>query len=121
MPFDVSADHCCVQTHGRRKIPDAPDAVFFEIDVTNKLKLLSESLARECLELGDGICHKDVWWYLYLYVDVIFVNIAYLYPERRILLNHLEKALLEFREYIVFEYFSSSLCAPDDMVLMQIR
>ena len=49
LPLDVPSDFCFIQTNGRRKIPDAPDAVFFEVDLTNILELLAEALTRNRL------------------------------------------------------------------------
>ena len=47
LPFDVLADRCFIETHGRRKIPNAPDAVFFEVDIANELEPFAELLARD--------------------------------------------------------------------------
>ena len=53
-------------------------------------------------------------------MDVILVSVHNFDPERWVAFHHSIEALLEFKEYIVFQYFSSTLCAPDDVVQVLI-
>ncbi len=55
LPFDVAFDLLFVEPHGGRKVPDAPDAVFVEVDLANEFEFGSEMFARLFLELPDGI------------------------------------------------------------------
>ncbi len=120
LPFDVALDLGFVQSDGRRKISNAPDAVFFKIDFTDEFELFSQIQTACGLELADGICHCDVRRYLHLYVDMVFIGIHTLDPERRILFAGLVQAFLERRFHILFQYFSSPSRSPHNMVLVLI-
>ena len=39
LPFDVAAYVLLVEPHGGRKVSDAPDAVFVEVNLTNEFEL----------------------------------------------------------------------------------
>jgi hypothetical protein len=55
LPADVFGNLCLIETDGRRKISDAPDAVLFKVHLTDELESLFQVEAACGLELSDGI------------------------------------------------------------------
>ena len=120
MPFDIAFDLCFVEPHGGRKVSDAPDAVLFQIDLSDEFELCTQVFAAGAFQLPDGICHGNVRRYFNLEVYVVFIGVEAFDPERRIFLHRGIEDFLEFGEHVGFEELPSVLSAPDDVVLVLV-
>ena len=55
LPLDVLFDLFFIQSDGRREIPDAPDAVFLKIYLSDKFEGRAQVAAAVGFEFADGI------------------------------------------------------------------
>ena len=102
LPCDVFGNLCLVEPYGRRKVSDAPDAVFFKVHFSDEFKLLLDVDRTVALQCRDGITDGHAGRDFDLKMDMILITVVFKNVERGVFFECFPKTGSELCQNIRF-------------------